>query len=126
MPAGRLLRTRGTREMTAALERVVAQIKAAEERKTVCNRELEGLVSAGAAEVRDKLFHDLRRTAARNMERAGVPECVAANELIRATRCCVRIVPELLVTIDHQQAQRNRAGASKRLRLLPMVSDGAP
>jgi len=97
--------------MTAALETVVAQIKAAEERKTVCNREL---------------FHDLRRTAARNMERAGVPECVAANELIRATRCCVRIVPELSVTIDHQQAQRNRAGASKRLRLLPMVSDGAP
>jgi hypothetical protein len=101
--------------MTSALETVVAQIKAEEERKTVLNRELEGLVSAGTAEVPDKLFHDLRRTAARNMVRAGVPECVAANELIHATRCCVRIVPELSATIGHERAQRLNGPLGKSL-----------
>ena len=39
---------------------------------------------------------------------------------------CVRIVPELSDTIGHQRTQRNRAEASKSLRLLPTVSDSAP
>ena len=38
-----------------------------------------------AAGVPDKLFHDLRRTAARHLERAGVPRSVAINAIVAKT-----------------------------------------